>query len=133
MCLSVDTGLILVFSQASATRLIQVACSVTLRSSTNFRYKSVKYKKITVFIAVCPADEELNAYVTLGKGLHAEPTNGVGVGKATLQIRRRFEPVAMFYSFTSGGFRSGVYIRFCGNGGLWFRSYSGSLLEERQK
>ncbi len=27
----------------------------------------------------------------------------------------------------------GVCIRFCGNGYLWFRSYSGSLLEERQK
>ncbi len=27
----------------------------------------------------------------------------------------------------------GVYIRFLRNGGLGFRSYSGSLLEERQK
>ena len=81
VCLSVDTGLILVFSRASATRLIQVACFVTLCSSTNFPYKSVKYKNITTFMAVCPAYEELIAYVTLGKGLQVEPTNGAGLGK----------------------------------------------------
>jgi hypothetical protein len=53
-----------------------MACSAMLRSSTNFRYKSDEYKKITAFIAVCRADEELIAYVILGKGLQAEPTNG---------------------------------------------------------
>ncbi|KJZ51108.1 hypothetical protein VC36_29735 [Pseudomonas marginalis] len=31
------------------------------------------------------------------------------------------------------GRSGGVHIRCCGNGGLGFRSYSGSLLEERQK
>ncbi|WP_447770175.1 hypothetical protein [Pseudomonas kilonensis] len=28
------------------------------------------------------------------------------------------------------GFWGGVYIRYLGNGSLWFRSYGGSLLEE---
>jgi hypothetical protein len=40
---------------------------------------------------------------------------------------------AVFFGFIFFWGVIGVYIRCCGNGCLWFRSYSGSLLEERQK
>jgi hypothetical protein len=106
-----------VFSQVSATWLIQVACSVTPHSQNKKPYKSYKYKKITVLIAVCPANEKPITYATLGKGLHAESINREGVEiprhkrasqsvvlDTSAQKRKNPEPVGVFLAALHSGY-----------------------------